>query len=202
MDKIILLGGSPTAGKTYAAKKLAHALKLPWISTDKIRSQMRKTVNRSDHPRLFEFAEATPKMAVDYLSTKSAQQIVKDQNAESLDVWKGVRDKIENDSTGSFIIEVVAILPCLVSRLHVKNKKIKAVFLVDDNIQRVRRTIYTRGLWAKANEYSDTVKEKEVAWVMAFNEYIIKETKKYGLPLIKIKDRRKYIGQIIKVINK
>lgn len=69
MNKIILIGGSPTAGKTYAAKKLARTLKLPWISTDTIRSQMRKTDRRSDYPRLFEFADATPKMAVEYLST-------------------------------------------------------------------------------------------------------------------------------------
>lgn len=95
----------------------------------------------------------------------------------------------------------MAILPRLVSGLRVKNKKIKAVWLVDENIERVRKTIFTRGLWDDAKKYSDSVKEKEVAWVMAFNKYITKETKKYRLPLIRIRDRRMYVGQIKEIIN-
>lgn len=201
MDKIILIGGSPTVGKTYAAKKLARSLKLPWLSTDAIRMQMRKIVRPKDYPELFRFAGATSALAVTYLSKHSANEIVRHQNAESREVWKGVRGLLESSDCGSIIIEGVAILPRLVKFLALKNKTVKAVFLVDENTQRVRQTVYRRGLWGKASEYSDSVKEREVAWVMAFNRYLLSEAKKYRLPVVNITDRGKYLAQIRKLIS-
>ncbi len=42
MEKqIIFIGGAPTVGKSYLAKKLAEELKLPWISTDTVREILR-----------------------------------------------------------------------------------------------------------------------------------------------------------------
>lgn len=202
MNKIILIGGSPTTGKSYTARKLAESLKLPWISTDTIREQMRKLVDRKDYPKLFIHASANAKTAVKYLSENSAQTIVENEAKESIEVWQGVKALIETDYVwGSFIVEGVAVLPSLVKKLSIKNKNIKAIFLVDENIDRVRKTVFTRGLWDDADKYPDSVKEKEVAWVMAFNQYLIKETKKHKLPIIKITDRKKLINQIKKLIK-
>ena len=53
MNKIFLIGGSPTAGKSYYTRILAEELKLPWISTDTIREQMREIVNKKDYPNLY-----------------------------------------------------------------------------------------------------------------------------------------------------
>ena len=201
MNKIILIGGSPTAGKSYTARKIAESLKLPWISTDTIREQMRKIVREKDFPNLFIHSETTSELAVDFLSNKSAKEIVRHQNNESLDVWKGVSALIETDYVwGDFIIEGVAVLPNLVKELSVENKRIKVVFLVDDNIERVRKTIFTRGLWDDADKYPDDVKEKEVEWVIEFNNYIIRESKKYGFPVVKIGDKKQYINRIKELI--
>jgi len=202
MEKIILIGGSPTAGKSYTARKISESLKLPWISTDTIRGQMRQIVKKEDFPNLFLYSDATPEMATEYLVKNSAEEIVNDVNNESLDVWKGINGLIETDyAWGSFIIEGVAILPHLAKKLSIKNKNIKIIFLIDDNEERVRETIFTRGLWDDADKYSDDVKEKEVEWVMAFNEYIIKEAKKYNFPVVKIGDRKKYIEEIKELIK-
>lgn len=202
MEKIILIGGSPTAGKSYTARKISESLKLPWISTDTIRGQMRQIVKKEDFPNLFLCSDATPEMATEYLVKNSAEEIVNDVNNESLDVWKGINGLIETDYTwGSFIIEGVAILPHLAKKLSIKNKNIKIIFLIDDNEERVRETIFTRGLWDDADKYSDDVKGKEVEWVMAFNEYIIKEAEKYNFPVVRIGDRKKYIGHIKELIK-
>ncbi len=202
MNKIILIGGSPTAGKSFTARKIAESLKFPWISTDTIRGQMRKIVSKKDFPNLFAHSEATPNMAVDFLSNKSAKEIVEHQNDESFDVWKGVSALIETDYVwGDFIIEGVAILPNLIKKLSVKNKDIKVVFLVDDNVERIRKTIFTRGLWDDADKYPDDVKEKEVEWVIEFNNYIIRESKKFGFPVVKIGDRKQYINGIKELIQ-
>lgn len=201
-NKIILIGGSPTAGKSFTAKKIADHLKLPWISTDTIRDQMRKIVRVEDYPNLFFHANATSKMAVDFLSKNSAKQIVKREVSECTDVWKGVKALIETDYTWeSFVVEGVAILPQLVKKLSVKDAEIKTVFLVDDDIERVRKTIFTRGLWDDANKYPDSVKEREVEWVMEFNNYIISESEKYGFPVVRIGNRKDYLKQIKELIK-
>lgn len=202
MNKVILIGGSPTAGKSYATRKIADELKLPWISTDIIREQMRRIVRKKDYPALFHHAGVTPQMAYEFLTKNSAEEIVENQNKESLEVWNGVKAIIDTDYVwGSFIVEGVAVLPKLVAELVKKNKDVRAVFLVDEDVERVRETIFTRGLWDDAEKYSDDVKEKEVEWVLAFNAYIKREAKKYGLPLVSVGDRRNYLQEIKKIIG-
>ena len=199
MEKIILIGGSPTAGKSYATRKISEELNLPWISTDTIREQMRKIVSKKDYPNLFTHSNSNSKMAVRFLIRNSAKEIVNKQNQESIDVWKGVKALINTDYVwGSYIVEGVAIIPKFVYNL--KNKRIKAVFLIDEDINRVRKTIFTRGLWDDAKKYPDSVKEKEVEWVMEFNEFIKKEAKKYGFPVVSV-DRKNYIKNIKKIIS-
>lgn len=202
MNKIILIGGSPTAGKSYTARKIAEALKIPWISTDTIREQMRRIVRKDDFPNLFLHSETTPEIAVDFLSNKSASEIVKYQNDESADVWKGAKALIDTDYVwGDFIVEGVAILPHLIKELPLENKEIKAIFLVDEDDKRIRKTIFSRGLWDDAEKYPDKVKEKEVEWVLEFNSYIISEAEKYGFPVIKIGNREGYINQIKRLVG-
>ncbi len=202
MNKIILFGGAPTAGKSYTARKIAEALKIPWISTDTIREQMRKIVRKDDFPNLFLHSEATSEMAVNFLSSKSVLEIVKHEIDESVDVWKGVSALIETDYVwGDFIIEGVAVLPHLVKGLSVEHKEIKVIFLVDDDKERIRKTIFTRGLWDDASKYPDDVKEKEVEWVIEFNDYIIREAEKHGFSVVKIGNREDYINQIKELIK-
>jgi 2-phosphoglycerate kinase len=198
MNRVILIGGAPCVGKSFVARKLAEDLKLPWISTDSIREQMRQIVRREDYPTLFDHADNTGKMAFSYLSSRTAQQIVDHQNTESAEVWKGVRALIETDYVWkSFIVEGVAVLPHLVVQLPKPNQDVKPFFLVDEDANRIRKTIFTRGLWDDADKYPDSVKEKEVGWVLAFNDYLKKEAAKYGYPIVKIDPKRKeYLKEI------
>lgn len=200
MGKIILIGGSPTAGKSYIARKIAEELKLPWISTDTIREQMREIVRKKDYPALFLHAKATPEMGVKFLNKHSSKEIVDIANKESIEVWKGAKAILDTDYVWkSYIIEGVAILPKLVSRI--KKKNIKILFLIDEDIERVKKNIFTRGLWDDAKKYPDSVKEKEVEWVIAFNKYIKKEAKKYKFPVVSVGDRENYLKEIKKIIK-
>ncbi len=201
MDKIILIGGSPTSGKSFTARKIAEELKLPWISTDVIGEQMRKIVRKEDYPALFSRGN-TSEMGVRFLNDNSAKEIVKRVNEEGKDVWKGVKALIEADYVwGSYIIEGIAITPQLAKEIA-KNKKIfKALFLIDEDIDRVRKTIFERGLWDSADKYPDKVKEKEVEWVIEFNNFIKKEAGKYGFPVVSIGNRKDYIKNILKIVK-
>ncbi len=204
MDKIILIGGSPTAGKSYTARKIAETLNMPWISTDTIRSQMRKIVRKEDYPRLFDIDESSGEVdAEKYLNGHTAKEIADHQCLEGEDVWKGVRSFIDGDYVWkSFIIEGVAILPKFVNEVtSKKDKKIIPIFLIDSDRARVRETVFTRGLWDNADTYPDSVKDKEVEWVFVFNEMIVAEAKKYRFPVVDVGDRVKYLSQIKEIIG-
>lgn len=202
MSKIILIGGSPTAGKSYTARKLAEEFKLPWIPTDTIRSQMRAVVRKEDYPTLFDHAAYGADVAVEYLTHKTAEEIVAHQNKESEDVWKGVVGIINGAyDWDNFIIEGIAILPKLIAaEKWGAEKDIKPVFLIDENMERVRNSIFTRGLWDDPEKYPDEVKEKEVKWVFAFSAYIKREAEKYGFPVISV-DRSSYIEEVKKAVK-
>jgi 2-phosphoglycerate kinase len=196
MNKIIFIGGAPTVGKSFIARKMAEELKLPWVSTDSIREMMRKITHKEDFPELFHFNDEDI-TAQKYLSTHTPQQIVNSQNAESVDVWKGVEAFIDTDYVWKdFIIEGVAVIPKLVKRIDTRKHDIKPVFLVDENEDRVRKVVYTRGLWDDADTYSDSVKETEVKWVDLFNKYIIRESGRCGYQVYKIDEQEPFIKSL------
>lgn len=197
MTNTILIGGAPTTGKSYLARKLGDQLKMPWISTDTIRDLMRKTVRKEDYVELFHFDDYGGQTAEKYLTSKTAIEIVDDQNKESEEVWKGSLALIETDYVWkNFIIEGVAILPIFVNKILKKDVNILPIFLVDNNVERIRNTVFTRGLWDDAKSYPDSVKEKEVEWVLEFNKYISEECKKFGYIVIEIGDRDKTYEKI------
>src|SRR5690606_2637477 len=118
-----------------------------------IRETMRELVSKDKYPKLFKERKYT---AEEYLTKFTTEQIVENQNRESLDVWRGVEAFIKTDYLwGSFIVEGVAVLPKLVHEFEVKGKILKPVFLIDEDADKVRDVVYSRGLWDDANTYSD-----------------------------------------------
>lgn len=201
MNKIILIGGAPTVGKSYFARKIAEELKPPWISTDGLREMMRKILRKEDFPALFHF-DNDKLTAENYLTTHTPKEIVDKENAESTEVWKGVEAIIDTDYVWKdFIIEGIAVIPKLVRKIDTEKHNIKPFFLVDENENRVRKVIYTRGLWDDADSYPDNVKEIEVKWVDLFNKYIKTETKKYGYKYYIIDDRKIFLENLIKELR-
>lgn len=200
MEKIILIGGAPTIGKTYTAKRLSKKLNLPWISTDGIRGMLRKVVDKKEFPELF---KNIPHLtAEEYLTKYSAKEIVDNQNNQSVDVWKGVKAFIDTDyAWESFIVEGVAILPKFINRDLKKDKRIRPVFLVNNNKEQIRKVVYTRGLYYDADTYSNDVKEREVEWALMFNNWLKKEAKKYKFPVYEIKKWNYSINEIINKIK-
>lgn len=47
MRKVVLIGGAPTVGKSFTARRISEELKMPWISTDTVREMMRKIVDKN-----------------------------------------------------------------------------------------------------------------------------------------------------------
>lgn len=182
---IILIGGAPTAGKSTMAQRLAKHLDLPWMSTDQIRDIARFVARREDHPKLF---NPEGYDAERFLTEFSSQEIANMEFEQGDAVWPIVRQFIENEYTfeKGFILEGVHVLPNHVAELQKQHGNIRGVFLIENDEDRIRHIIYTRGLWGDADSYPDSVKEKEVEWVQAFNKRLREEAEKLKLPLVSV----------------
>lgn len=183
--KIILIGGAPTVGKSTLAKSLSDKLNIPWVSTDQIRQIMRSATSRVQTPSLF---NPEGYDAEKFLNEFSADQIVEMEIAQGEATWVGVKAFIEDAYPwiDSYIIEGIAILPHFVHKDMHNLKEVCPVFLVDSDADRVREVVFNRGLWDDARLYPDELKEKEVEWVLKFNDHIVHATEKYHYPKIEV----------------
>lgn len=183
--RIILIGGAPTTGKSTLADQVAKHFGIPWISTDQIRKIMRKVANRAEHPKLFSPEGYSIERFLTEFSTEQRFQIEIDQ-AEA--VWAVAQAFIKEDWmwTSGFVVEGIHVLPHLVARDFKDDQRVRTVFLVDEDGERMRRVIYTRGLSGDAKAYSDDVKEKEVELVKMFSRRLKGEVDRFGFPWVEV----------------
>jgi len=197
---VVLIGGAPTAGKSTMADLISKRLNIPWISTDQIREIMRVTARREDIPKLFTPERYT---AEKFLTEFSAEEIVRMEMEQGEATWIGVKKIIEDDYTwkDGFVVEGVNILPHLVAKDFSSDKNVKAVFLVDEDADRTRHVVFTRGLWDDAHTYSDDVKEKEVEWSLLFSHKIKGEAEKYGFPCVEVEKNINDVEAVLKALK-
>ncbi|MEA3414108.1 MAG: hypothetical protein U9Q99_01100 [Nanoarchaeota archaeon] len=200
MKKIILIGGSPATGKTTLAKKLSQRYNCPWISSDFIRSWMKTFISKKDFPNLFNFTNIT---AEKYYQKHSINETIKFEELRDKEVFKGIKTFIEkNEDWDLFIIEGISIHPKFISRLKSKNYKIYPIFFIDKNKERIKKILYTRGLWGKAHTYKDWVKDIEQKYLIKTNIKYLKECEKLNLPYFEInKNRNETVKKIIKHLD-
>lgn len=199
--QIILIGGAPTTGKSTIANMLSKHLGVPWISTDQIRQIMRSVANRNDYLELFnpEGYDTAEKFHSEF----SPEQIVEMEISQWKITWIGIKGFIEDAYpwTGSYIIEGSGILPSFVYDNFKDDLKIRPIFLIDEDTNRLRNVIFNRGLFGAAKSYSDEVKEKEVEWVKLFSEKIKEEAIACGYPLVEISKNDDDWEKILKILN-
>lgn len=195
--EIIFIGGAPTMGKTTLAASVAQHLGVPLISTDLIRDEMRTKISRAELPRLFD--PEGYDTAEKYLNKFSAEEIVALEMDQGEAVWPEIK-KLIAQSTDGLVIEGISILPHLIAADFSDSKNIKAIFLGDSDLERMRHIIYTRGIWDDANTYSDDVKAKELEWAQLFNEKIKIEVQKYNFPWIDVEKNENDLKLILSAI--
>lgn len=187
-------------GKSSLAHAISTYLGLPWISTDQIRDVMRSATNQKDTPGLFRFAGYTPET---FLAKYTPQQTADREYAQSIETWSGIKNFIDVDYTWSngFIIEGIAILPHLVAGDFRNDGRVKAVFIDDEDEDRMKQVVYTRGIWTHAKDYSDEAKEKEVLWAKIFSQKIQTEAEKYGYPCVAVEKNETDVAKVLKALR-
>lgn len=195
---IILIGGGPCTGKSFLATALSRRLGLPWISSDTLCEVMRQLVRPEDYPALRRGALR----AEEYLSGRSLEQIIAEQLAQDLEVWKAVQALIETDySWRSFIVEGVGVVPEKVQECYAGRSDVKSVFLYDGDERRIRKVVYARGLWGDADTYSDAVKPIEVAWARLYGQQVRDSALRVGLPVLEVRQRRTMVRDCCQLLG-
>lgn len=179
MKDIILLGGAPSVGKTTLAKELARRFDIPWISTDQIRSILKATADKNEYENLFRNTKdiTDPREAVDF-SIKQSQL-----------VWKAVVAFIKSKHPWEGgVVEGMAILPALVHQDFSDIPNIQSVFVLQNNIDPIKRVIMERSELPWINTKTPAQQDSQVSQIVIFNEYVEKEAKKYGCKTIEVGD--------------
>lgn len=198
-QQVILIGGAPTVGKSKMAQLLSEHLSIPWISTDQIREVMRGVLREDDCPILFRNKNISGE---EFLNKYSASEIAHREIEEAEETWKGVKEFIKHSYPWeNFIVEGIAILPHLIARDFKENLSIKPIFLVDEDADRIRKVVFTRGLWDDARTYSDEVKEKEVKWTLLFSHGLKKEAEQYDYPVVEVEKQEKDLMTVLKSLE-
>ena len=201
MKQIILVGGMPAAGKSTLAENLSKHLNLPWISTDQIGIIMREVATREKYPKLFTWEDYN---GVQYLNEFTADEIADREFAKSEAVWPGVRKLIKEDDfwNNGFIIEGDDILPHLVAQDFPDSSNIKAVFIGDHDIERIRNVVSARAVvWDDPAAYSNSVKEKEVEWVLNFSEKLKSQVLKYKMPWVEVEKNEYDLTKVLTALG-
>ncbi len=201
---IILIGGAPTTGKTSLAKQLSKHLQMPWISTDFIRGWMRMMVNKKDYPDLFNFTNIT---AEEHYQKFTINDSIKFDVKRNLDVFNGLKKFIEKNNDwemwDNFIVEGISILPEKIKDFDFDKVNLISLFLIDTDLDRIKKIVYERGLWGDAESYADWVKEKEILLLEKVNQDYLKKCKKFGLKYFIIeKNRLNTIDDVVSYVNK
>lgn len=201
MRKVILIGGSPATGKSTLAKKLSKKFNCPWISADFIRSWMKTMVSKEEYPNLFKFTNTT---AEEHYKKYSIQDTINFEDLRDREVFNGVKKFIlKNDEWDLFIIEGISLHPKFISELKNKKLEIYPIFLIDNNKDRIREILFTRGMWGDADTYEDWVKEIEQKYLIEINSRIMNDCKTLGLNYFEIKNNRQdTIDEIVSHLSK
>jgi 2-phosphoglycerate kinase len=196
-----LIGGAPTVGKSTLAAALAAHLGIPWISTDQIRDIMRTVADRRTHPKLF---NPEGHDAESLFSAFSAAQLVAIEVGQGEAAWTGIKALIERDYTWpqGFVVEGVNLLPHLIRRDLGAHADIRTVFVTETEPARMRDVIFSRGIWDAAGRYPDSVKEKELDWVLQYDAWLKEQAPAHGFPVVALRKDARDLGRVLEALKR
>ena len=189
ITRCYLIGGAPLTGKSKWAEAIAAAHPgAMTISTDNICSEMLRTTRPEDYPNLFydrgHDAESF------YAKYDTSDKAVRAGVLQGRDIENAIRDLIARHASSSnvLIIEGVAVSPEFARSLEGEFADVpfETIILYDDYADRISWRIFTRGLWDSAETYPDHIKEKELAYVLAYNEWYRQEAARFGYRVVKV----------------
>ena len=187
---IFLLGGPPRVGKSIISSEIRQKHALSVVSTDTLGAVLENVLSPESAPDLFIFDKFNENGMVERvkLIMRDPAELIDYVRKESYVVWKAVDAYIrrENDEGRDALIEGVAVLPELVSRLD--NIPHRVVFIGNQGVNHKENIKKS----AEVNE-RDWMRDVSDQYISAFamfvkrmSAYIEQEAKKYGFEYIEM----------------
>lgn len=184
MKKLTLIGGAPLSGKTTLSKKIANEDNATELSSDSVRSWMKKLLPKAKYPDLFYSDGMTAEEF--YQKYITPESVVNGEIAEGKQVEKGIISLLETEITWEhLVIEGIAITPEFMRFVEKEfnDREIELFIMVDENKTRIKERISGRGLWGPLYTYPSSLIPKEVEWVVLYNKWFEEQAKKYNIEI-------------------
>ncbi len=187
MWKIILIWWLPTSGKTTFAKYLKNQYGYEHIEADFLRNVHSKIIKevRSFHTADEFYTQFdTPEKATNeyFRWLNSHSEYFRTFIEELYSYYNNPEDSDKN-----YILEWDSLIPEVLSKFP-KNGSIRSAIFVNTDLNHITKTVYTRGVFAEAEKYSDQIKPKEIEWLKNTTKRLIKESEEFGIPVFDTKN--------------
>ena len=189
-NMIFLLGGPPRVGKSMIASEIRKKCAVSIVSTDTLGAVLENILSPESAPDLFVF-DRINKMPVAErvkLITEDPAQLIDYVRKESHVVWKAVEAFIvrENDEGRDVLIEGVAILPELVSRLEDIPHRVVFIGTQGENHKENIKKSANENEHDWMRNVSDEYISAFALFVKRMSVYIEQQAKKYGFEYIEM----------------
>ncbi len=193
IQQLYLIGGAPLTGKSTLAARIAASKKNAVVlSTDNIREWMQRTCNRSDYPHLFSSYGLTAEQY--YQKFPTAKAALEEEIIQGKDVETGVISllAIQKLAWEIAVIEGIAVTPNLTRKLKELYAGVTqtTTFLYDDDLDRIKRRVFDRGLWGPSGTYPESIKPIQVEWTILYNGWYRDEAQKYGYDVTLVQENQ------------
>lgn len=210
LNRTYFIGGPPRVGKTTLSFRLAEKIKGHVVSTDAIRSAVKKAYTDKTGD-LFRTNKDNALSEEEWVTkhTNNPEAMVEEQNKESVAFWPSIVSfcSIFSEDNVNHIVEGVALLPNLVSGME--NKPEHIIYVGNTNPEHLKSMIefsqkFPEQDWMTSMNYSKERIEIMAEYVNRMSQYFKSEAEKYGFPYYEIDDNDfngsidEIIGRIIK----
>lgn len=187
---IYLIGGPPKCGKTTLAKKLAHDLRVSWISADTLQNIAWAYASKEKHSELFphSYSRKEKEGNDEFYSEYSSQHIIEKYIAQGKTTYAAIGMMAETylKDEDDFIVEGYQVTPEIVDCILKKfgNEHIQTVFLVKHDTRKFIRDIHksaTPNDWILRKTKEESTFGKIADMIVEYSHYFEEEAKKYGL---------------------
>ena len=187
---IFLLGGPPRVGKSIIANEIRQKYAVSVISTDSLGAVLENVLSPESAPDLFVFDRFNkmPMAERVRLITEDPAELIEYVRKESHVVWKAIDPFIrrENDEGRDVLLEGVAILPELVSRLEDIPHRVVFIGNQGENHKEYIKKSAKENEHDWMREMSDQYISAYALFVRQMSFYIEQEAKKYGFEYIEM----------------
>jgi 2-phosphoglycerate kinase len=201
---IFLLGGPPRVGKSIISNEIRQKHAVSVVSTDTLGAVLESVLSPESAPDLFVLSRFSrlPMAERVELITKNPAELIDYVRKESHVVWRAVDAFVrrENDEGRDALIEGVAVLPELVSRLE--SIPHRAVFIGNqggNHEENIKKSAEANGRdWMR--DASDQYIAAFAMFVKRMSAYIEQEAKKYGFQYIEM--NKELFGDVAEEVAK